>query len=187
MDCPTAVNLEARHPDVMEAILEGIGETIWDHDHTCSLEEGEDGYFWVSDIQAMNACNHAITGAFWVGGKEYSFEAESGDWNGWVWRSVSEDDAIPEIKIHQTVWALQPNEKLVSEAILKGQGKFLVAKWDAFLTRKEYAELPGKYGYDRHFAPGLKTEHYWKEKAGEVGFILVDKETADETRSRLHQ
>lgn len=187
MDDPEAERLCAEYPEIMDAICEEITEQLWDKDRTCPLEEGEDGYVWISDIQAMNACNHALTGTFWVSGKEYSFEAESGDWNGWVWRSVAEGEPVPEIKIHHTVWALQPNDGLVSKAIEAGRGAFLIAKWDAFLQRPEYAKMPGKYGYDRHFAPGLKTERYWRDKAAEVGFVLVDDETAKETRKRLSQ
>lgn len=180
-----AERLESLYPELMEAIGCEIAEQIWDRDRFSEIEEGEDGYVFVFDVQAINACNHVIVGSFWAEGTEFAFEAESGDNNGFVWRMVSPDEPIPDIQIQQTVWALAPNDDLVRKAILSDQGAFLVAKWDAFLQRPEYAQIPGKYGYDRHFAPGLKTERFWKERAAKVGFILVSKEEAEEVRARL--
>jgi hypothetical protein len=185
MDCPTAIDLETRFPGQMEAIAELITDMGWDEKVTSEAEEGEDGCVFLFDRVTLNACNHAMTGVFWLDGTEWAFEVESGDWNGWVWRSVSAEGPIPEIDYKPTVFALQPNSTIVAQAVMANQGKSLVAKWDAFLERPEFKDLPRKYMYDRHFAPGIKTERYWKDKAATVGFELVDKDTANETRKRL--
>ncbi|WP_306150714.1 hypothetical protein [Roseovarius sp. MMSF_3281] len=185
IDCPEAEEIEQKHPGALDEIAEEITEHLWDRDRISEAEEGEDGYVFIADIVQMNACNHAFTGTFWLGGVEYSFGAENGDWNGWVWREISADKPVPEIDYKPTTWALQPIDSLISKAIEKGQGKFLVLKWDEIASREPYKSLPGKYGYDRHFQPGLKVERYWKNKAAEGRFKLVDQETADETRKRL--
>lgn len=185
LDCPEAEEIDQKHPGALDEIAEEITEHLWDRDRVSEAEEGEDGYVFVADIVQLNACNHAITGTFWLGDIEYSFEVECGDWNGWVWRQISADAPVPEINYQPTVWALQPLASLVSKAIEKRQGQFLVIKWDAIAAREPYKSMPGKYGYDRHFQPGLQVERYWKEKAAEGYFELVDKETADETRKRL--
>lgn len=185
MDCAEANHIEEKYPGKLNDICEEIAEMLWDRARVSSLEEGEDGYVWVADIQDLNVCNQAITGTFWIDGTEYSFEAECGDWNGWVWRSISADAPVPTIEIHHTKWALEPNNELVGDALMKGEGKFLIAKWDALISREPCKSIPGSYSYDRHFQPGGSVETHWKDKAAKYGFVLVDQETANETRARL--
>lgn len=184
MDCE---EIENRHPGALDDISLEIAEHLWDRDRTSPLEEGEDGYVWVSDIQAQNATNHEVTGSFWLGGVEYSFRAECGDRNGWVWRFISADESIPDIEIHHTKWALAPNRDLVTQALSDGRGAFLIAKWEALIAREPCKSIPSKYSYDRHFQPGLMVESHWKGKAAEFGFVLVDEETAEEIRRRLKE
>lgn len=180
-----ADELDTKHPGMMEQICEEIAEQLWDRDRSSKLEEGEDGYVWIADIQAINQANHVLVGVFWLGGVEYSFEAESGDNNGWMWRSISADEPIPSIEIQHTKWALEPNSALVDKALRAGQGEFLVAKWDALSGREPYKSLPGKYAYDRFFQPGILIETHYRDLAAKVGFVLVDQQAADETRVRL--
>lgn len=176
--------IEVLFPGLLDEIATGICEGD-SHDE---LEEGEHGYFWVSDRHWVNRLNQIIVGSFWVDGVELTFEAESGDRNGWMWRDISPDKPvarIEDIAPKPTVYALQPNEYIVRKSMAQGQSYFLLVKWDAFLKRKDLAELPRKYMYDKHFAPGSKTESYWRGKAEKVGFILVPEDQANETRAIL--
>lgn len=67
MEFSAAEGVEDKHPGGLETICEGRGEQLLDRDRTCALEQGEDGYVWISDVQAVNACNHALVGTFWLG------------------------------------------------------------------------------------------------------------------------
>jgi hypothetical protein len=156
MDCAECEELDAAFPGMLDRIAEEITEQTWDRNRCCPAEAEHDGDVCVTDVQAINACNHVIVGSFWLGGVEYSFEAESGDRCGWVWRSISSDDPIPSIEIHHTKWALQPSREIIDKAVMTGTEKFLLAKWDALRFREPYVSMPSKYAYDRHFQPGLQ-------------------------------
>ena len=187
IDCKEADEIDGQFPGALNRIAEEICEHIWDESRVCPIEEGDDESVTVVDIQKQNATNQAIVGSFWLGGVEYAFEAESGDNFGWVWRTIAKDLPIPEIKIVQKVWALQPTSQLIREAVDNKRGPSLLKMWRLFKERPEVAELPGSYSYDRHFAPDGKTESYWKAKALSLGFVLVGKETADATAAMLEQ
>ena len=85
-----------------------------------------------------------------------------------------------------TVYALQPEARLVDQAIQSGKGSFLLLKWDAVLRNlPELAAIPGKYAYDRHFQPGIRVEDHWRKAAAKHHFVIVNEETAAETRRQL--
>lgn len=130
----------------------------------------------------INATNHQVSGAFWLGGVEYAFLVEMGDNNGFMFRELTADGPIPENKVEHARFALAPRQDLITKAVAEGQGAFLIAKWDAMLKREPYNQLIGKYHYDRMFAPGLKTESHYREKAAEVGFQIVSEEEAQQMR-----
>lgn len=137
----------------------------------------------ILDRDRLDAINCRAHGVIEIDGVEYSFQVQDGNWNGTELLAWDEDKVFE----HHvpTKWALQPVARLVDEAITGGRGAFLLAKWDAMLLRQEIASIPGKYGYDRHFAPGLKTEQHWRDAAFKNHFDLVSEEVAAETRGRL--
>lgn len=168
--------------DIPEALREEIMTAIagtaagWEKDSRVTI----------LDRDQLDAINVRASGIIEVDGKEHWFIVEDGNWNGTVlhaWDHAGEQ----KFEYHRpTQWALQPQRHLIDQAIQNGKGPFLVIKWDAMLkNRKELAEIPGKYAYDRHFQPGGKVEAYWKDAAAKHLFDLVTKEEADETRKRL--
>lgn len=158
--------------DAMQMMAEATGGY---GDHDC---------IHILDRDRLDAINFRAHGIITIGGEEYTFQMEDGNWNGTVLLSWNEgkpfEHHVP------TKWALQPNRELVDKAIMSGKGPFLIFKWDAILkNRPDVAAIPGKYSYDRHFAPGGKIETYWRGKAASHHFDIVTEETANETRAAL--
>lgn len=185
MDCEKALHLHDSHPVLMDKICEEIVESICDPNRTCSIPEGDDGAVYIADIQAINAINHVAVGSFWLDGIEYSFEVESGNHNGFVWRSVSEEAPIPDIKIVHQRYALEPSLEIVSKHILEGRQALLLAKWDAMVAREPFASIPSKFAYDVYFCPTDRVGHYWKAKAAKGGFVITTESEARATWERL--
>ena len=138
----------------------------------------------ILDVDKLDAINVRAEGILRWNGEEYSFHVEDGNWNG---RSSGSGKAL--VKLSSATNLLftryRPNPGLVSKAVESNRGSFLIAKWDAFLTRNDVKEIPNKYMYDKHFAPGGKTETYWKEAAAKYGFVIVSKDEANRTRAML--
>ncbi|MDQ2150091.1 hypothetical protein RBI22_15335 [Alcaligenaceae bacterium C4P045] len=162
------------HDDVLTAITE-------------AAQEGKGTYGWVSiiDQDRMDAINVRAEGSITIDGREYAFIVESGNWNGTVLESWEEAGTQTFEHRQPTQWTLAPRSDLVSDAICSGRGPFLILKWDAMLARPEIARIPGNYAYDRMMQPGGKIEGHYKDAAAKHGFILTDKEHADEIRARL--
>lgn len=160
---------------LQEDVCMRIGEAMW-------AQESADGVHLL-EIEAINAANYRALGTVTVEGEEYTFIAESGDRNGF--QIVDWDDGAEFKPLERTQYALQPVKELINSAIDSGKGPFLVLKWDAMLKRSEIAEIPGKYAYDQYVQPGSLTRDYWRKKAAEYRFEIVDQETADATRKRL--
>lgn len=131
----------------------------------------------------IDAINARASGIIKIGEGEFTFQMEDGNRNGTVLLAWESDRPF---EYHvPTRWALQPKPELVFEALDKGRGLFLLAKWDAMLRRPEIADIPGKYGYDRRVQPGCQVENYWKAKAASHHFDIVTEDEAAETRARL--
>ena len=158
--------------DVMQIMAEAVGG--W----------SEHKAVHILNSDRHDAINVTAEGILTWNGKEYYFHLEDGNNNGTVLLAWEDHGQKFEYR-KPTQWALEPNGDIIGKAIASGGGKFLLAKWDAFLTRPEVSEIPNKYSYDRHFQPGSKVETYWKSKAEKYGFVLVSKEQADETRASI--
>jgi len=169
----------------MDEISLDIGELYWDRDWISGIAEGEDGHVFISEIEMINATNYQISGAFWLGGKEYGFLVEMGDNNGFVWREITDEGPIPDARVERTRYALAPRSDIVQKHLQNGSSALLIGLWESFLEREQYKDLIGKYEYDRMFQPGSKIESHYRAKAAEVGFEIVSKEDADATRARL--
>lgn len=168
--------------DIPAAMRDDIMTAISEAAH---MGGGQHGCVHILEQDPLDAINVRAQGIVTVNGREFWFIVESGNWNGTVlegWEYAGTQTFEPRPR---TQWALAPRPDLVTDAIVSGRGPFLVAKWDAFLTRKEIAEIPGKYTYDRMMQPGSKIEQHYRGTAAKHGFVLVAQERADEIRARL--
>lgn len=158
--------------DVMQMIAEAAGGWC-DHASVTILDRDRH--------DAINVTAHGIV---MVEGVEHRFIVDDGNWNGTVLRDWDGDTVFEHHK--PTVYALQPERRLIDQAIMSGKGPFLLMKWGAVLRNlPDLAAIPGKYAYDRHFQPGIKGEDHWRKAAAKHHFVIVDEETAQETRAAL--
>lgn len=171
-DARFAADIPPEHQEDVMVMLSEAAQESCEHDDVTIL-----------DRDRRDAINVRAHGIIQFGGEEYTFIIEDGNWSGTVlqsWNDGREFEHLP-----HTQWALEPRADIVNNAIAKGKERFLLAKWDAFLTRPEVASIPGKYSYDRMMQPGIVVERHWKAEADRYGFVLVSQEVADETRTRL--
>lgn len=163
---------EHKRDEIMVMISEAA------HDPSCHTD-----CITILEQDRIDAINVRAHGIIEIDGDEYTFHIEDGNRRGTVleaWNGDKEFEPKP-----RTMWALQPRHDLISDAIIKGEGPFLLVKWDALLKRPEVASIPSNYSYDRMVQPGLKIEQHYKAAAEKFGFVLVDDEHAQETRKRL--
>lgn len=158
--------------DVMQMIAEAAGGWC-DHQSVTILDRDRH--------DAINVTAHGIVV---VEGVEHRFIVDDGNWDGTVLRDW-DGDAV--FEYHKpTVYALQPEARLIDQAIMSGKGPFLLMKWDAMLSNhRDIADIPRKYAYDRYVQPGIVSERHYREAAAKHHFVIVDEETAQETRKRL--
>jgi hypothetical protein len=148
---------------------------------------GQHGNVFIIDQDRIDSINVRAQGSVTVEGTEYAFIVEDGNWNGTVlegWEHTGTQTFTP---LPRTQWTLAPRHDLVSSAIAENRGPFLIAKWDAFLSRPDVAEIPRHYTYDRMMQPGCVIESHYRGKAEKLGLVLTDKENADAIRTRLAQ
>lgn len=131
----------------------------------------------------IDAINTRASGVVEIEGREYTFQMADGNRNGT--ELLAWDSDVPFERHVPTRWALQPKLELVGQALGDGKGAFLLFKWDAMLKRSAIAEIADKYGYDRTFSPGVKTETHWRAEAAKHHFEIVSQDEADLTRARL--
>lgn len=165
---------EKKRDDVMTMIVEAAHDPSFHRDCITILNQDR--------IDAINVRAHGIIE---LDGEEYTFIVEDGNWNGTTledWNGGKCFEPLP-----RTAWALEPRRDLISEAIAAGRGPFLLAKWDALLSRSEVSDIPRNYTYDRMMQPGSKIEKHYKDTAAKFGFILVSEDVANETRKRLQE
>src|SRR3546814_13865351 len=91
----------------------------------------------------LDAINVRAHGIVTVGDDEFTFIVEDGNRNGT--RLEDWNGNKPFEVLERTVWALQPKDDLVSQAIIPGTGPFLILKWDAILRDRKSGGL-GKGG-----------------------------------------
>jgi hypothetical protein len=138
----------------------------------------------ILDRDRMDAINVRAHGIVTVEGTEYRFILRDGNNDGTVLEDWDGDAVFEHHK--PTVYALQPARHLIDSAVMAGRGPFLLMKWDAMLSNhRDIAEIPRKYAYDRYVQPGVVSERHYREAAAKHHFVLVDEETAAETRTQL--
>lgn len=168
--------------DIPEALRDDIMTAISEAAH---MGTGTHGCVHILNQDRIDAINVRAEGIVTVDGREYWFIVEDGNRNGTVldgWEHSGKQTFEP---VQRTQWALVPRHDLVSDALGSGKGPFLVAKWDAFLSRPAVARIPSNYAYDRMMQPGLKIEQHYRAEAAKHGLVLTDAESAAEIRARL--
>lgn len=158
--------------DVMQMMAEAVGGY------------GRHESVTILDSDRMDAINVRAHGIVTVEGVEYRFIMRDGNNDGTVLEDWDGDAVFEHHK--PTLYALQPERGLIDKATMSGKGAFLLMKWDAMLANhRDIADIPRKYAYDRHFQPGIISERHYREAAAKHHFVIVDEETANETRAAL--
>ncbi len=134
----------------------------------------------ITSSHTHNACNHTYSGTLLHDGIEYGFIIDNGDWNGTVVREWGLSDDIGTYEPPPpTIYTFVPTNDTLKED--------RPAMWSVYLAWRKtdwFREKERGYNYDRTFAPGGKTESYYRDWAAGRGLKITSKENADMTISR---
>ncbi len=136
----------------------------------------------LSDLIEHDVINKTATGYFEHDGQTWYFEVEDGNWVGTRFRAFGGEDSSVNLELRREPPArttLVPANRMLRFDSPK--------KWAVYLGwRKEpwFSKLISNYAYDRHFAPGGKTEGYYRQAAQERGLIFALEEDFEEMRDR---
>jgi hypothetical protein len=168
-DCKPFLAFCEANPDKWEDLLQRVCEAHYAND------ENAEGISF--DVRHMHdAVNYTINGSVEFEGKQYRFTIDDGNWNGTVVREWGDEETVglyePPPPTQYDMIPLDPHLKVKRPHM-----------WKVYLLwRKEewFKELIRSYTYDSHFAPGGKTETYWRDRAKAKGLRIVTKEHAEE-------
>ena len=126
----------------------------------------------ITSIHQHNACNHTLTGHITYAGEVFHFVVNNGDWAGTEVVSFgAEEDIDTYIAPTPVRYTFIPNNPLLKTD--------RPALWSVYLLWREEAWFKEKvlgYNYDRHFAPGVKTETHYANFAKSKGMIIAPEE-----------
>lgn len=158
-----------------DEVLTILAEAVQGVDHDCVA---------FHERERINAINAHGSGVLTWKGREFAFHLVDGNNNGT--ELLGWEEAGTEFEPHQpTVFVLAPRPDLVDQALEHGRGGFLVAKWDALLSREPFASMAGKYAYDRMQQPGGQITGHYEKAAAVGGFVWMEKKEAEMLRERL--
>ena len=133
---------------------------------------GSFGPVHISKRYRHNACNYTISGHVEHANERFYFVVHNGDWNGTVVEQFGkEDEVIEYVESKPTLYTFVPNNPR-----LKFEKPHM---WQIYLlwrNEKWFTEKVRGYNYDRHFAPGLKTEQHYFDFAKSKGMIIATEE-----------
>ena len=120
-----------------------------------------------------DAVNYTLNGEVELDGKSYRFTIRDGNWDGTV---------VEEWGTEETVGLYTPPPPPMFDMVpvddsLESRRPHM---WQVYLAWKKepwFKEIIKSYAYDSHFAPGLKTEQYWRGKAAQKGLKIVQVES----------
>lgn len=166
LDCTAFAAFCREHgDDAAEDVLTRICEAQWCGDWARFGIE-------IRDIHQWNACNHTISGEIEVKGVQYGFIVDNGDWAGTVVQEWGLADDVGTFDPPEpTIYTLIPKNPL-----LRFDSPGLWSVYLAWRGQSWFEEIVRGYNYDRHFAPGGKTESYWSAKADQRGLKLAPTE-----------
>lgn len=174
MDCkPFREFCEKFGDDVAAVFLETLCDLGW------NSERDSDGIHISSSYQ-HDAANYTYSGIFTHEGVEYGFIIDNGNENGTVVREWGFAADVGEYKPPKpTIYTFVPNNDMLKEDQPGLWGVYLEWRKAAWFQEKERG-----YNYDRHFAPGGKTESHYRDWAASKGMKIVSRETAQEIVDR---
>lgn len=173
-DCKAFVDFCATSGDAVAAeFLEELCNMEWSRDTKSPRIR-------ISSSHQHNACNYTHSGTVTIDGVEYGFIIDNGDWNGTVVREWGLADDVGSYEPPRpTIYTFVPTDDA-----LKDDKPGL---WLVYLHWREqpwFQEKERGYNYDRHFAPGGKTETYYHEWAASKGMKIASSEAAQEIIDR---
>jgi len=143
--------------EVATNAMEEICDAGWNKEDTQTVH--------ISDVHQINATNHVISGDIEIGEMTFAFIVESGDNNGSVvYQWCDPEDAetyIPDLPVIYTFVPLDDDLKSKNPNMYRAYLKWRGEPW--------FKEKERNYNYDRHFAPGVKTERYYRDWASGKG------------------
>lgn len=149
----------------------------------CDMEWAEDqkrGSICISSTHRHDACNYTHSGTVSIDGIEYGFVIDNGNWNGTVVREWGPADEVGAYDPpNPTVYTFVPTNGTLKEDSPGLWGVYLAWREAVWFKDKERG-----YNYDRHFAPGVKTEGYYRDWAAAKGLKIVSQDEADEIIAR---
>jgi len=164
LDCPEfELFVESVGSDVAGDLLTQICEAYWNDDNSDVT---------ITDLHRHDAINVTVSGHLTHEGREWHFIIDDGNWAGTV---VREWGTVDEVGCYEppppTIFRLVPlNDNLEAE---RPQMYKVYLAWKSI---DWFKKLESDYNYDRHFAPGSKTESHYRAKASAKGlkFELQD-------------
>lgn len=143
-----------------QEVMERIADAGWNR-------KGDGVSF--KDIHQINACNHVYSGVITHAGEDFGFIIESGDIHGTL---IREWGAADEIGTYQspapTLYTFAPADDELKQKRPELYGVYLAWRKTDWFRDKERG-----YNYDRHFAPGGKTEDHYRAWAASKGMKIV--------------
>jgi len=173
-DCSAFIEFcQQKGNEVACAFLEELCDMEWNRD--ASTER-----ITISSTHRHNACNHTHSGIAIIDGVKYGFIIDNGDWNGTVVREWGPADDVGLYEPSQpTIFTFIPTNRTLKEDSPGLWGVYLAWRKEAWFKDKERG-----YNYDRHFAPGGKTEGYYRDWAAKKGLMIASRDEADEIINR---
>lgn len=161
LDCQSFLDwCEGASDDTVEHLLETI----------C---EGESKYgVRITSTHRIDVINHVYSGEADVDGETFSFVVESGNMVGCaVYEWCHPDDAEGYSPPPPTIYIFVPRDPSLE--------RDRPQMYEAYLAWREldwFKEKEQGYNYDKHFAPGTKTETHYREWAKKLGLRIAVKE-----------
>ena len=172
-DCKAFLDFCAKVDDTAVAFLEELCDMAWSSDKKSERIR-------ISSSHTHDACNHTYSGTFLHEGVEYGFVIDNGNWNGTVVREWGPADDIGTYEAPRpTIYTFIPINGALKEDSAAMWGVYLAWRKTEWFRKMEH-----DYNYDRHFAPGGKTESHYREMAAKRGMKIASQEVADEIINR---
>ncbi len=126
------------------------------------------------DVHRHNACNSTLSGTITHAGEDFGFVIDSGDWNGTLIRQWGPAEDVepyePEPPILYTFVPADPSLRERSPGLFKVYLAWAKMDW--------FKDKVRGYNYDRHFAPGVKTERHYRDWAVSKGLKIAEQDSA---------
>ncbi len=168
-DCQAFLEFCEENPGKWEDLLQRICEA-----HYANDKKAEGIHIGVRHMH--DAVNYTINGSVEFEGKTYRFTIDDGNWNGTVVREWGDEETVG-------IYQPPPPPRYDMVPIDTSLKTARPQMWKVYLLWREerwFQELIEKYSYDKHFAPGTKTETFWRRKAAEKDLQIVTHEHAQE-------